>query len=230
MKSPTSFPPTVPCSDNQPVDACVAGNLTSLAPTGPLDRFPALIATTSCSDFLPTVLPRFVSFVWQYRPVLDCSSLPGMSTPLLRAGVLWIVASPTTALTTESAGSPRFLVSPHTLMPCSLTPVGPPRQTIAALRCCLPLLPRRRLPRCLYFGAPSHGLLASCVRFAESVSLPHATLGSGCWSALPDGVGYPLGTNVRFQLPSSSILLTQALPGARKFKTPICRRSIPTLP
>jgi len=35
---------------------------------------------------------------------------------------------------------------------------------------------------------------------AESVSLPHATLGSGCWPALSDGIGYPLGTNVRFQV------------------------------
>lgn len=38
------------------------------------------------------------------------------------------------------------------------------------------------------FGAQSHGPHAPCVRFAESVALPHATLGSGCWPALPGGI------------------------------------------
>jgi len=72
-------------------------------------------------------------------------------------------------------------------VPCSMTPVGPSGQAITTFGFCLPLGERRRLPRLDAFEAQSHGPGTPCLRFAESVTLPHARLGSGCWPALPGG-------------------------------------------
>jgi hypothetical protein len=44
------------------------------------------------------------------------------------------------------------------------------------LRCCLPLLLQRRLPRHTPFGAPSHGLRTRCLRFVATVTRGHARL------------------------------------------------------
>ena len=68
-----------------------------------------------------------------------------------------------------------------------MTPVGPSGQANTTFGCCLPLGERRRLPRLDAFEAQSHGPGTPCLRFAESVALPHARLGTGCWPALPDG-------------------------------------------
>jgi hypothetical protein len=59
--------------------------------------------------------------------------------PCRRAGVISIVASPTTLLSVEKMGPPKFLGNPHTHMPRSPTPVEPSSQALAALGCCLPL-------------------------------------------------------------------------------------------
>jgi hypothetical protein len=73
-------------------------------------QFPALIATTSCSDFLPFLPRSFVSFGWRYRPVPDVRSLrewhppPGLGS--------FYVVSLTTLLSAETTGSPRFLENP----------------------------------------------------------------------------------------------------------------------
>jgi hypothetical protein len=118
--------------------------------------------------------------------------------PFLWAGVIWSVASPTTALLAETAGSPRFLVS--SMHSC---PVHRPRRdhrarpfrlSGAAFRLTQAVGSRTWLS----FEAPSHGLNAPCVRFAESVTLPHATLGTGCWPALPGRIAYPLRTSAKF--------------------------------
>jgi transposase len=54
------------------------------------------------------------------------------------------------------------------------------------------------------------------VVYASSPSLPTATQDSlrGCWLALPDGTGYPLGSSAKFQSSLHLILLAQALPVA----------------
>jgi len=53
-------------------------------------------------------------------------------------------------------------------LPCSQTPAGPPRQAIAAFRCC-PRTARRRRPRRLStFEAQSHGFCTGCLRFVPS--------------------------------------------------------------
>jgi hypothetical protein len=99
---------------------------------------------------------------------------------------------------------------PIVYMPCSLTPAGPLRQAISALRCCLPPFLRRRLPRRESFGAQSHGLHTRCLRFVTTVSRGHARLASGCWPALPGGIGYPLGSYAEFQSFLHLILPAQA--------------------
>lgn len=66
-----------------------------------------------------------------------------------------------------------------------------------------------------YFGAPSHGLHARCVRFAAVVADVHATLASGWWPTLAGRDSNPLGSIVRFPLRHHCFLLTQASPGAQ---------------
>jgi hypothetical protein len=55
---------------------------------------------------------------------------------------------------------------------------------------------------------------ASCGRLSGQ----HATLASGCWPALPGGIGYPQGSTKGFSVVSlHRFPLSQALPGARTF-------------
>ena len=116
----------------------------------------------------------------------------------------------------ETAGPPRFLGNPAVHMPCSSTPAGPPRQAIAAPRCCLPLLNNVGSHDTLAFGAQSHGLFTRCLRFV--VASPAATQDSlpAAGQALPGGIGYPLGSFARFQSSLHLVLPAQACPGALK--------------
>jgi hypothetical protein len=67
------------------------------------------------------------------------------------------------------------------------------------------------------FGAQSHGISTSCLRFAPWVAPKDARLASGCWPALPDGIGYPQGSYERFlrcclhHFPPFSSFLAQTL-------------------
>ena len=73
------------------------------------------------------------------------------------------------------------------------------RQTISAPRWCLPLLSQRRLPRCLRVSWLNHAACkASCVRFADSVTTAHATLGSGWLVNLGRSGLAPAGSQKRF--------------------------------
>jgi len=85
-------------------------------------------------------------------------------------GLFLVAASPTALLSAERTGSPKFLGNPHADMPRSSTPAEPLNQAIAALRCCLPSIKRRRLPHFDDFGAPSRGLPAPRLRFAAWVT------------------------------------------------------------
>jgi hypothetical protein len=76
----------------------------------PTARFPALIATTSCSDFRPLLPLPFVSFGLRYRPVPPVRSWRGRHPPPGLGS--FYVASLTTWLLAETAGSPRFLGNP----------------------------------------------------------------------------------------------------------------------
>ena len=109
-------------------------------------------------------------------------------------GVFMPVA-PEPALDVETTGSPRFLADPPVDMPCSATPV---RSLFPG-----PLRDREMLPSvCETTSALTfQQFRGSIARPAHSLStlrshgLPHAhaRLASGCWPALPDGIGYPLG-------------------------------------
>jgi hypothetical protein len=139
---------------------------------------------------------------------------------------------------------PKFLGDPNTSMPCSQTPAGlgarpcgslrgrvtpQPSFGRSALRCCLPPLPLRRLPRSAEFrgsiARPTCSL--STLRHLVSPS-GHARLASGGWPALT-WQARPAGSQWRFQIcsyissPSSRLLLAQG-----SFLRP--SRSRPTLP
>ena len=101
---------------------------------------------------------------------MDRSDSLSPSAPLrfLRSAV---PSSPTAA-----AGPPRFLGNPP-VRAVLFDPGGSPRQTIghfgptlAAQRCCLPLLRRRRPPHPPTFEAQSHGPYVRCLRFAATVA------------------------------------------------------------
>ena len=76
----------------------------------PAARFPAFFATTSCSDFRPLLPLTLVSFGLRYRPVPPVRSWRGRHTPPGLGS--FYVASLTTWLLAETAGSPRFLGNP----------------------------------------------------------------------------------------------------------------------
>ncbi len=86
-------------------------------------------------------------------------------------------------------------------VPCSRTPAGPKtpghygvsvRPSVFSTTSRLPR--QRRLSR-LNHTARTFAVYASQRRLLHR----HARLASGCWPALPGGVGYPLGSNERFQ-------------------------------
>lgn len=115
-------------------------------------------------------------------------------------------------------GSWRILVS---LMPCSSTPRSVLHQAIRCSTCCFPLRKQCQPPELFRFGAQSHGLAIPCVRFAAGVAPCHATLGSG-W--LPTFAGQAFGLldptrDFDYVIPSHSVPLLQALPGALSAET-----------
>jgi len=166
---------------------------------------------------LPVARPGALPFR-SFAGTAPCQSFaPEGVGPLPRAGVLWVVVSPTTLLMAETTGSPRFLGSPNAPCPARRPRRGPRVRPLRPLDAAFRTIESVG-PHIADFEAQSHGLVAPCVRFVAWVTpvlSRHATLGSGCWPALPGGVGYPLGTIARFQdFAMSSFLLAQAWPGA----------------
>ncbi len=105
----------------------------------------------------------------------------------------------------RATGPPRFLKNPTMNVPCSSTPAGPLRST----NCRASMLPSAKLTA----SAPARTVISGLNHTARSLAvyasqggLPHryARLASGGWPALPGGVGYPLGSNERFQVIPSS--------------------------
>jgi len=131
--------------------------------------FPCFPATTGHSDSPPLISQDSVAFTPEYHLCAPCS-LPASSAPRAAGPGLFIVASLTTHHSVEKMGPPKFLGNPYARMPRSPTPVDPSSQAITALRCCLPLCRRRRLPQFFDFGALSRGLHAPCLRFAAGVT------------------------------------------------------------
>ena len=91
----------------------------------------------------------------------------------------------------ETGGSPSFPGDPVTALPCSQTPGGPPRQTLAALRCCPRYHHNEGSPFPSNFEAPSHGFTTRCLR----LKTPFLNANQG---SLPvDGQSFPGGIGSR---------------------------------
>jgi hypothetical protein len=73
---------------------------------------------------------------------------------------------------------PAFLKTLFVALPCSQTPGGPLRQTIAVLRLVAPAIPNTKAPINKHFEAQSHGFTTCCLRLktpfldADQGSLP----------------------------------------------------------
>ena len=68
----------------------------------------------------------------------------------------------------------------YVCMPCSRTPVRLLSQVIAASKCCLPLVRRRRLLRFDFRGSITRPTDFLCTLRGPDYSVLHATLGTGC--------------------------------------------------
>jgi hypothetical protein len=115
----------------------------------------------------------------------------------------------------ETTGPPRFLEDPALNVPCSPTPVGPPRSAATALPSRLPPIGKRRLPRQILISGLNHTACSLAVYASQGGLLHHhARLASGWLASLVRA-----GLTTRWVLPKgfrSSILLSQASPGAPK--------------
>ena len=110
-------------------------------------EFACFVGTMRCSDLLPPVSPRFVSFAWRYPPR---ASVFAPFRPDADRGPwsfrVWQLHAKVCGGGT--AGSPRFLENPVVPMPCSRTPVGSTHPGHNGTPTRPPLATRRRLPHC----------------------------------------------------------------------------------
>jgi len=191
--------------DPQPKDKALDGlpaydSLTDipLPSTGfPRYRFPCFNGTTKmCDSQCPFRRASFPSLGDTRRCACRFAPCgPERST----AGLGFIIRSP---LPDEYAwrrsGPPKFLGNPGVPTPCSWTPASPTYQAITVVRHGPTRIQLRGLSTRGNFGARSHGIGTRYLRFAVRITPPHARLASGCWPALPDGIGYPQGSCERF--------------------------------
>ena len=79
----------------------------------------------------------------------------------------------------DTVGPPKFPGNPKVPLPCSPTPVGPPRLASTASR----YYPRQSDNEgsnvMITFGAQSHGFSTGCLRFVPVLSNDYAKLASG---------------------------------------------------
>lgn len=107
---------------------------------------------------------------------------------------------------------------PAVPMPCSSTPAGSSAPGLFGATTRPPLEPRRRLPRSQFRGSitrPGHSL--STLRRMDCSTTTQDSL-PAAGQALPDGIGYPLGSSERFPscpIPSTSRPPFPSFRGAR---------------
>ncbi len=108
-------------------------------------------------------------------------------------------------LVEEEIGSPKFLENPSVPLPCSQTPVGLSLQAIAECRCCPRLSDDEGSNGYHGIEAQSHGFGTCSIRFVPpSRVTTQCSLPAG-GQPLPDGSGYPLGSNNVFRSISISM-------------------------
>ena len=178
--SPASFPPTLPLPW-RPLPS--AGS--------PWTGFPGFAGTTGRSDASPSVSPR--SSRCAAIPALRPCSLPATGTRHAGYGVWSPVPQPA-----FRAGDDEDSQVPEGPF-CGRAPFFDPGEPATSghptLPCCLPESERRRHSQLMtVFGAQSRGLSAPCLRFAVSITLHHARLGSGRWPAFSGRDSIPAGS------------------------------------
>jgi hypothetical protein len=104
------------------------------------DCSPASTVLSRHCDFLPSLLPRFVSFVWQYHGTTHLFAPAVAACCNVRPGVGHSV-SPSGHSSMETTGSPKFLGNPHSRLHMFSDPGRSKRSR--------PLAERSRGPRCL---------------------------------------------------------------------------------
>jgi hypothetical protein len=198
--SPPSFPRTFPCSG------------APFPPRGPSGWFPRFFGTVKHSDFLPPLPRCFVSFAARYRRC-TLGFAPADTRRSIRGPGIFH-RTPETGLLDGDDRTSQVPGGPSVNVPCSPTPAGPPRSATTALRCCLPPIGQRRLPRQMLISGLNHTARTLAVYASQGGLLHrHARLASGGWPTLPGGTGYPSGPNERFQvIPSSFPRLCLAHP------------------
>ena len=152
----------------------------------PEPGFPWFHGTMRCSDFLPSVSPRFVAFAWRYH---SSARISPAVRPSAAAGESSGVGHPVSPAGTLVSGNGRISCVPGEPRLCSCPALRPRRDR--RIRPCNalarpPLCPRRRLPR-FVLSRLNHTASALAV-YASQCRLPqhHARLASGCW---PDSSG-----------------------------------------
>src|SRR5580700_5403 len=192
---------------NVPVFRC------SLPSTGSLGLVPPLLRYCEALR-LPAAPPALLRFLRRAVPPLHLGLRSrGHKAQHPRARGLF-TGFPTTGYFDGDDRTSQVPGGPAMNVPCSPTPVGPPRSATTALRCCLPPIGRRRLPRQILISGLNHTARTLAV-YASQGGLPHrhARLASGGWPTLPGGTGYPPGPIERFQvIPSSFPRLRLAHP------------------
>ncbi len=160
-------------------------------------KFPRFNGTMRCCDLSPPISPRFVSFAWRYLPCTRLS-LPTLERVRQRRAWGWYPVAPSGMKERRR----RDLPSSWGTLLCLRPALGPRRdqryQAITVGQHGPTRIQLRGLSTRGNFGARSHGIGTRCLRFAPWVTPKDARLTSGCWPALPDGIGYPQGSYERF--------------------------------
>ncbi len=173
--------------------------------------FPRFPGTTERSDASSSISQR--SRCRAAIPALRPCSLPATGTHRPGYGVWSPVPRPVSWAGDDEAS--QVPGGPHADMPRFSDPGEPAAPGHPVLPCCLPVCERRRRSRLMTgFGARSRGLSAPCLRFATSVALGHARLGSGWWPALARRDWLPAGSLREVSDYVIVFLLSQASPGA----------------
>jgi hypothetical protein len=163
----------------------------------PLGRFPAFTGTTRHSDSLPSIPPRFVAFAWRYPSALLRSLHDGES-----ASPSWPGCWSSGPLRSLSKGEDRASQVPEDPLSKHALLFDPGRTSLPG-RCGRSVLPSAETtasaPPTMNFGAPSHGLLGRCLRFAACVAASRARLASNWWPALVGRGWLPAGFQRRFR-------------------------------
>ena len=116
----------------------------------------------------PNVPPTALRCLRLVVPAVAPVFAPDHPTPVVGPGALGVAAP--RHLSAGDAGISQVPGEPNVPMPCSLTPAGPTSPGHCGGSAWPPFTARRRLPHCGNFGAQSHGLGTSCLRFARWVT------------------------------------------------------------